>query len=122
MARRRLKRVRAPGRPLRQDQIWKEVDETRPSPLRHYTNTQAIVPWQQELLAPQQVVKYCGRYQVLPDEYTSLYKARQQQARYKNYIHKTQSLTYGVQRRHLYRDLRARDIIYPKGSALERIY
>ena len=122
MARRRRARVKMHGRPLRSDRIWKEYDETRPAPLKRFTHSKAIIPWHQELLAPSEVVKYNDRIQVLPDQYSSLYKARQQQARYKNYTHRTAYLTYGVKRHHLYRDLKARDIIYPKGSALERIY
>ena len=124
MARRRRTRQvkRMPGRPFPSDRVWKVYDETRPQPLKRFTNEEANVPWHQELLAPSTVVKYNDRVQVLPDEYSSLYKARLQQAKYRNYTHRTAYLNYGVKRHHLYRNLKARDVIYPKGSDLDRIY
>ena len=123
MARRRRtnkRRTKTVKKGLRQDEVWNKGDETKPIKLGNAV-TDTVIPWRDQLALPREVLKMPGQRLVLPDRYSNLYQAREKQADYNNHVYRTAHARFGVQRKNLYRDLHARDVVYSKGSAVKRL-
>lgn len=123
MAKRRNKRVSADiRRRMPSYAIQRKRSEKEPNRIKKFTNSQAVIPWQDELLEPQEVIKKGGNFQRLPDRYTGIYKERVKQNNYQNHVYRTDTVRYGVTSKHLCKNLRRRDVGTIKGSAAHRIF
>lgn len=102
--------------------IQKKKSEKEPDRIMKFTNSQAVIPWQYELLEPQEAIKKGGNFQRLPDRYSNLYQEQLRQNNYKNHVYRTDTIGYGVKPENMYNYLRRRDVGTTKGSAAHRVY